>query len=166
MAWEQVVNHGYRAIGAAIGRHALRIEDDQLRLGATMVAQSELSPEHRIIPPYLGSFSDRDAYFQWFLKYRPDAIVGFSTFHYFRLADDRGLRSPEDFAFAALHVSESDPYGKRLAGVIDNIPQVAAAAIDLLDQLIRHHELGVPKVPRDLQIPSVWRDGETLPRIR
>jgi hypothetical protein len=37
------------------------------------------------------------------------------------------------------------------------------AALELLDQQIRHHQCGLSNEPRVLMIDPEWIDGETLP---
>ena len=74
-----------------------------------------------------------------------------------------GIRVPEDVAFATLHCHRSDVIDARIAGLDQCTEQVGRAAVNLLDQMIRHGERGVPSSPMSVRFDPKWRPGASLP---
>jgi len=59
----------------------------------------------------------------------------------------------------------SRPFGPGIAGIELHRPDIAAAAVDLLDLQLRQGAYGIPERRKTLYIDSDWRDGASLPRV-
>ena len=159
-AFEEITRKGYRKIGAAVLRHDPPVEDDFIRLSAALGCLHELGPEHARIPPLCHcALEGGETVKKWIHQYHPDVVL---AFHDGIQTDilDAGFRIPEDIAFASLH---RDPRAFN-AGLDQNFNIIANAAVNLLDQLIRSGELGIPKNPLSITVESTWYDGPTLPQ--
>ncbi len=165
-AWDETWKRGYRRIGFALLPLSEKVPEDDLRWGA---AQSRLRrvPRRDRIPPFIlphVDWRDSPLLADWVRRYRPDAVVAFNAFFLWALREE-GFRVPEDLGFATLHKSApifnepvSDDSGMKHLNL-----EVMCAALELMDQLVRHHQYGLSKEPRTVMIQSEWIDGETLP---
>lgn len=171
-AWERMRALGYRRIGAAILRHTPMVEDDYSRLAGALASQDLEPAQGGAIPPFttpLGAPGAVAGFVDWVRTHRPDGVLGFHVGQYYELVE-AGFKVPEDVGFACLHL---DGMGKLtvdpgyFAGLRQNRPLIARSAVNLLDQMIRHGERGVPEEPITLMVQSHWSDGASLPaRIR
>lgn len=163
-AFSELRRRGYRRIGFALGRHRRLLEDDISRLGTALVLMDqEIEPADRV-PPYRGQMHDQDAICEWAALHRADAYIGFSEAMWYSLRDRLGIECPRDAGFVALHVSP--PAGRRPATPVSGLDQrrdeIARQTVQLVDQMLRHGELGPAPEPRQILIPSRWREGATL----
>lgn len=165
-AWERMRELGYRRIGAAIMRHAPMIEDDFSRLASSLGCQAVMGGDGgEAIPPLLESLRGQGSIVDWARRHRPDAVLGFHPGQYDVLRS-AGIKIPRDMGFASLHngfFHDGDPNLGIVAGMSQNFPLIARSAVNLLDQMIRHGERGVPAEPITITVESVWTDGRSLP---
>ncbi len=161
LAFEKVMELGYRRIGMAVGHHDIPIEDDQARHGAAVAVVAANLPPKRRLPVFLGSINDRPAFKDWVKKTKPDAVLGFSPRFYWLLSE-MGFSMPGDIGFASLHMAPDNK--EPLSGLLQNNAAIARQSVVFLDQLIRERQRGIPELPMHLLIPSTWVDGETLRR--
>jgi DNA-binding LacI/PurR family transcriptional regulator len=170
--WDETLKRGYRRIGFVIFKLSPDSMDDRLRWGAILTCLQDLPPRSRLPVFFLGpnflQGRDSDELGSWVCRYRPDAVIGFND-GIRSLLLDKGFRIPQEIGFAALHKELGSPFvpdwvGKGPeAGMKEMRFESILAALELLDQQIRHHQLGLPRQPRILMIPSEWIEGETLP---
>ncbi|MFH1497504.1 MAG: LacI family DNA-binding transcriptional regulator [Verrucomicrobiota bacterium] len=165
-AWERMRALGYRRIGAAIMRHEPMIEDDFSRLAGALGCQALMGGDGgEAIPPLLDSLRGQSSFEEWVRRHRPDAVLGFHPGQYAVLRS-MGIKIPRDMGFACLH-NDFFNEGKRRPGMVacmaQNFPLIARSAVNLLDQMIRHGERGVPAEPITITVESVWSDGRSLP---
>lgn len=158
---------GYERIGCALMRHDPPAEDDFERHGAALAFQAEELTRAERVPILRAGMQDEAAFREWLEKHRPDAVLGFhlGVHDWMRAA---GLRVPRDAGFACLHVNtrlRPEP-GREPSGLDQNYDLVARSAVNLLDQMIRHGEIGTPRRPLTMEVDSDWVDGRTLPRRR
>lgn len=158
VVWQQVVNCGYKRIGAAIFRHDPQLEDDFSRFSTIVGSQLMDFPDEEAIPPLVCDFEEQDHFDLWFKRYKPDAVIGFHDGLIKRL-EDAGYRVPADVGFASLHRQSS-----KVCGLHENVGMCATSAVNFLDQIIRHGERGIPETPINLMIESDWMEGSTLRR--
>ena len=166
-AWNETWKRGYRRIGFALLVWEAAIMDDQLRWSATQFCLQRI-PRRLRIPPFVVK-AKKDFNFQkfrpWMDRYRPDAVLGFNeTFGW--LLVNEGFRVPQDVGFASLHTTPDSLFPRSkdcTAGMKTMDPECLLAAVELVDQQIRHHQYGLSWEPRTLMIHSKWIDGETLP---
>lgn len=165
-AWERMWELGYRRIGAAILSHDPVLADDFSRLAAVTGCQAQAKRPEAAIPPLREPIGgDMNAVVGWVRRHRPDAVLGFHTglCHLLRSA---GIRIPEDLGFACLHNDRAGLESKKpreIAGMTQNFPAIARGAVNLLDQMIRHGECGVPASPVTITVQSLWSEGRSLP---
>jgi len=163
LLWQHVYEKGYRRIGSAVMRHPEEFSDDWARLAcAEMMQKKFLAPEDQI-PPYTGLIKQELTEFgEWFRTHRPDAVISFSSSIYYYLRDQLGLQIPRDVGFALLHGAATLPAIRHLTSVDVRYQHMAPHALDLLDQLIRHGEKGVPDIPRAVMLTPKLLEGTTL----
>ena len=168
-AWDETRKRGYQRIGFAFFRISSAFMEDQIRWGAAQACLRRVPPRCRI-PPFVQS-SELDMmapsdFAKWVRLHRLDAVIGFNNYMRWAL-EHEGFRVPEDIAFASLHRETSSNLlgvkDDRASGMKDLRLEVAFAAIELLDQQIRHHQYGLLPVPRIQMIQSKWIDGDSLP---
>jgi len=158
LAWQSIIEAGYRRIGAAVGTHVPVLADDLDRLSAVLQCQSEIFPLKDRIPPLRAPLNDRAAVVKWFRRYKPDAVLGFGNgeYHYIK---ESGVDMSK-VGYVSLHAS---PSSGEISGIAEPIDSISREAVNLLDQLIRHRSIGIPDEPLQILVPGVWNDGETLP---
>ena len=157
--WRKLLDAGYTRIGAALGQHEPPVDDDFDRLGAFLAIQLSTLPAKHRIPPFLGGLHDNRGLNQWFRRYRPDAVLSFGNTYYYALKDS-GVDMAR-VAFASLHAHDSPP-DNNIAGIINSEEKVACEAVNLLDQFIRHRNIGTPSEPIRVLISGHWKDGPSL----
>lgn len=86
-------------------------------------------------------------------------MIGFNAWTGIGL-QDHGYRFPEDFGFIDLHATRT--HLRNYSAVRPRRHDFAASALDFMDQLYRRGERGIPESPRELHIPPVWMEGESL----
>ena len=170
-AWEETKARGYKRIGFVLLRGAEGLLDDQSRCGGAQFCLQTVPSRFRV--PICFPIDDATEEFDsqrladWARRYRPDAVIGFNGLVRWTLIHEK-FRVPEEIGFASLHKKmSSDPHtpdetesGMKLMDV-----ECMQAALELLDQQIRHHQYGLPRTPRTLTIYSEWIDGDSLPPI-
>lgn len=150
---------GYRKIGFYSSPMA-RGWTERQHVGAFLEWQAD-KPERLRSEPLLYDENSPEAeehYRAWLQCHRFDAILS-TTSRHARWIEDMDLRIPEDIGVAHLNLAD-DVAG--WAGIDPLIPEVAAAAIDLLIGQIHRHETGAPAVPKVTTITGKWVPGRTL----
>jgi LacI family transcriptional regulator len=157
-AWQELVRRNYRRIGAAFHRHIPEVPDDFTR---EMVVQACQTRYHRKADriPILWTTSGRqlDAVEPWFNKYQPDVILHFAS-PASDWACQSGISIPDQLGLIGLIA----PWHPDECAVVENSREIARAAVDLCDQLVRHRQTAPPDVVREIVIPSLWREGSSL----
>lgn len=160
LAFERLRQHGYERIGFALGQHETPMEDDDARHGAAIALENRYLPKHCRIPPYSGGINDSQAFLKWVAKQKPEAVVAFSVGYYWHLKD-AGFRIPGDIGFAGLHLDGAGG-DVAMSGLVQNRTEIARQSVLQLDQLIRNRERGLPAMPLNILVPSIWVEGTTL----
>jgi hypothetical protein len=110
-----------------------------------------------------GGFADQKQFLAWAKRARPDAVVGFSSWSYWELLEV-GYRIPDQLGLLTLHHAGTD-VRDGLADLDENSDEVARPSVLLLDQLIRNRETGVPPLPLNGLVPSIWREGTSVRQL-
>lgn len=163
-AWKELKKRGYKRIGSAINMHPEELEDDYLRLGAILSCHHTTQTPMEI-PPFLGLHNDADAFKEWYLRYRPDAVLCFGQYQLYFLKE-LGVKVPDEVALVALHTKETKFDGLVITGIQEISERYAITAADLCDRLIRHREFGIPKEPIYQDLPFDWIEGDTAPYLK
>jgi LacI family transcriptional regulator len=169
--WDIAWQRGYRRIGVALFELRPGSTDDVLRWGGVQACLRQVPKQHRV-PPFVRkvevgeSLVGVGSFRKWVDQNRPDAVIGFNA--YFLVALRRqGFRVPADMGFASLHVNlntrPAEDSFEDESGMEEVRLKSMMAAIDLLDQQIRHHQYGLPPRPRVQLIQPEWIEGTTLP---
>lgn len=101
---------------------------------------------------------DDEGLLKWVKAEKPDVVVGVMPDHadFFR---SHGIRVPEDLGCVATSVNSWDP---PTAGIDMRAEDIDRAAVDVVVAQINRNEKGVPKIPRQIVVEGVWRDGPTV----
>jgi DNA-binding LacI/PurR family transcriptional regulator len=158
IAFENMWRNGYRRIGLVTSAKM------HTRFSAGFLySQMKWCADHRIPTLVFAqerSEEDLRRLAAWLKKHKPDAI----------LTDVRELRAllktldyevPKDVGLAAFSVLD----GNADAGIDQNSGEIGRVAVQLLISLINHHEVGIPKICREVLVEGRWVDGSTLPVI-
>ncbi|MDX2109919.1 MAG: LacI family DNA-binding transcriptional regulator [Verrucomicrobiota bacterium] len=164
-AWQEVRALGYQRIGFALMSHTPVHYDDHLRYAAAVACQRTV-PNEAHIPILDCPLYDEAAFLRWYRTHRPDVVVGF----HIRLAYwlmDAGFSIPDDVSFACLHhtLNPAD-YSFMEAGINSFEDRVAAMSVTLMDQLIRHHTMGIVNEPVRVLLHPTWSAGVSCPQKR
>ncbi|MDQ8181406.1 LacI family DNA-binding transcriptional regulator [Pelagicoccus sp. SDUM812005] len=169
LIFTKVMERGYRRIGFALGRHDPLLEDDESRISAALGLLAVHCDPKDHIQPYFGSFTDKQALVNWAKTNKPDCIIGFHIGQCATLVE-AGIKVPEEVAFACLHLNGAPGLGDSrnlsIAGMEQQLREIADQSVNLIDQSIRHHARGRPELPRQVLVPSYWVDGDSLPNKR
>jgi LacI family transcriptional regulator len=159
LALQEMSRLGYRKIGFYSSPMA-RGWTERQHVGAFLEWQAD-KPERLRSEPLLcdeNAAEAEDRYHGWLRHHRFDAILS-TTSRHAKWIERMGLRVPEDLGIAHLNLA-GDVAG--WAGIDPLIPEVAAAAVDLLIGQIHRHETGAPAVPKVTTISGKWVPGRTL----
>jgi LacI family transcriptional regulator len=152
---------GYRRIGLAMGRD----QDDRVNhhwRAAYSAAQSLWEkPAHRLPALFANSWT-KTVFNRWLRANRPECIVsiGRSVEQWLK---EMGLRTPDDIGLANVDLS---PDMTTITGIDQNSHRVGAAAVDLVISQLRHHERGIPQVPRIVMVEGTFVQGQTTRVLR
>ena len=137
------------------------IEQDDMAnnnwLSAYMGYQYRVKPND-IIPPLLTPDWDRVRLAEWIERYRIEAVVG-NMHQLLDLLNDIGLRVPTDIGFASL---DCLPSIDSCSGVDLLRGEIGAKTVDLVVEQLQNNELGLPALPKTVNIEGMWCDGNTL----
>ena len=160
--WSELLALGYRRIGAAICRHEPELDDDFARHAAVLACLAEFHTRAEFLPPLRTPFQDDAAFKKWVLKHKPEVVLGFSMRHYFAL-EQAGFRIPQDIGFVSPHGEYGRGENARQISCLCQRPElIAEAAVNLMDQMIRHGERGRTENPLTIAVQPVWVAGDTL----
>jgi len=137
---------GYRRIGLMLDR------DDQNRrvnygwLGGYLAAQNTVGLSG--LEPLLTSSGEELRQLKtWLRTAKPDAVISFGPKQFLAL-EAAGLRIPQDLAFAALDVEQTNlDHVEAVTGINQNLTLIGATAIDILASQLYHNEQGLPQRP-------------------
>ncbi len=149
---------GCKRIGLALSvLSAMRV--DQLWQAGFLLADHAQPIRTRATLIHQPSQLERDGFFAWFRRVRPDGLLLVENLVYTWLREAR-IPVPETVAVVQLN-RNSEPTD--LAGVDQDLEAVGAAAVDLVVERFYHNEFGVPARPKDVLIEGTWVAGKTVP---
>jgi len=157
----RMVLHELRHLGYTRPGLVLNAKSDvrTLHLWSSGFYGSEYGLKRRGVVPVLEAEAiNEQVLLQWYKKHKPDVIIS-SDLDIVGPLNATGLNFPEDVGLSSLHLRDT---GTAIAGIDQNEELVGAAAIEQLVQLLYYNERGLPEFPRVQQIPSIWRDGESI----
>jgi DNA-binding LacI/PurR family transcriptional regulator len=156
VAMQRLHAAGYRSPGLVL----LRQEDQRLEhrwLGA-FLAHVECNPQMTALPPLLLAKMSAQSFTSWFRKHRPDVVIGHRA-EMIEWMKSCGARVPETHGFCCLNTGLN---ALPCAGIDHQPRQVGARAIETVIYQIHHNAYGIPELPCNTTVPSLWVDGPTL----
>jgi hypothetical protein len=96
----------------------------------------------------------------WLRAQKPDVVLSHEDATFDRLVA-LGVAVPGKIGFASLVRSGR----KEISGVETFPEQIAAAAINRLQQMLYENETGVPERPACIMLPGAWVDGATTASV-
>ena len=155
-ALSELLRRGYRRIGLCLEER----KDARLRYKWTAGYESfsRDHPRGTTTPPLLRSELTPENVRTWFLRYRPDVIVGHlpEITEWIRAAAPASAR---DVGFFNLNLTESP---RPCAGFDLGPRRLAAAAVETVVAMLHRQEQGVPAYPQTITIEAEWVDGPTV----
>jgi LacI family transcriptional regulator len=152
---------GYRRVGLAMGRD----QDDRVNhhwRAAFSAAQSLWAKPADRIPPLFAENWTKSSFQRWLRANRPECVISIGR-GVAQWLDEMGLETPDDIGLANVDLS---PDMKTITGIDQNSHQVGAAAVDLVISQLRHHERGIPPVPRIVMVEGTFVPGKTTRVLR
>ncbi|PTX93276.1 hypothetical protein DB345_16810 [Spartobacteria bacterium LR76] len=157
LAVEHLLELGYQRIGMFIS------EDLNIRTGGNFMGGFNASlhkiPKERWIPPYRQmQMGDRSEVRRWLDRCKVDCVISHG-FWLLMVLMELGVRIPEDIGYVDLALNANEA---KVSGMRQNSFMVGAMAVDQLNGLMIHGELGVPKVPMHIYVEGEWFEGTTV----
>lgn len=161
---------GYRRPGVCLPQHNRSVVDDWDRIGESL-AYNYFHSSSDPVPPFYDKNEGNNDFIrheegarQWFRKYRPDVVIGFTVNYCYILRAD-GWKIPGDTSYAALLLEPSDPWQRDISGYVAGDARATRFAFERLAFLIRHNCKGLPAYPCEVVFKSEWQEGTTLPMV-
>jgi len=153
---------GYCKIGLVL-RPRIDTRVDHNLKASFMVEQLAEPAENRV--PILIIDPDRQDTFQdWYQTHRCDAVIyGGTALPIRHWLEALGYRVPQDVG--VVNVGLADHSGRE-TGMIHNMHEVAAAAVDLLVSQMQNNRRGIPTNPHYLLLEGTWLEGRTTRKKR
>jgi DNA-binding LacI/PurR family transcriptional regulator len=159
-AVEECVKRGYRSLGYYFNYGGERKTRGRFLGG--YLAGCHLYKLGKRIPPLItkDSYVDQheDLFMNWFNKHRPEVVF---TQHeqVYNWLENNGFSIPKEVA--VVHLALPTATRIKFSGMHQNSHLIGAQAVNLLDRLIRHGERGIPEVPVEVDVKSIWINGDT-----
>ena len=151
---------GYRRLGIVSSRPG----DERVNhgwLGGFLVLQRVWPAKERIPPlEHVSARVTEKALAQWIEKYRPDAVVCPDP-GVLDMLREAGHRIPEDMGYFSQSLSN---HPKPIAGIDEQPEASGTIAVNIVTELIKRGEWGVPPLRQNIAVEAVWHSGRTLPR--
>lgn len=163
IALEEMAKLGYRKVGF-FSSPMTRGWTERQHVGAFLEWLADKPKRFRTAPLLHNEYAPDAAerFQEWVRQNEFEAILSTNSRHAEWLAE-MGLQVPGDIGLAHLNLADDVP---GWAGIDPLIPEVAAAAVDLLVGQIHRHETGSPPVPKVTTIMGLWVPGWTLKNSR
>ena len=154
---EKLTAQGFTRIGyVSIPNFERRV--DRNFKAAFLSADSGL-PEGETIPILSNEKLTKPMFFDWFKKYRPQAIITANG----EIPDwlrEKGLHVPDDIRIA-FPILQDIPTGEShagLCGIVEASRTIGSTAVDLLSTMLLHGERGIPANPLRMLVEGTWVD--------
>ncbi len=157
LAIERLRKKGYRRIGCCL------LKKTDLRMNhlwhGAFHTQTMHFPSSQQIPCFVGNKSQTNLFLDWIHRWKPDALIGSSTFFYHLLLK-AGYKVPEMLEFIALAIHEA-PHVP-VPGLMAQPDALGTAAVELLVSQFHHAQYGIPAHPKTLLVETTWRNRPPL----
>jgi len=150
---------GYRRIGICLtdqidsfSHHALR--STACYFQATTTKAQQVPPLYYAGTPPM----HKKQITEWFLKHRPDAVVGLDS-RLVKWLSDTGARIPEEVG--VVHLAVDDDVSD-WAGIYSDKREIGATAAEWVITLLQNHRFGLPRKALNMLVRGSWQPGRTL----
>lgn len=96
----------------------------------------------------------------WIKVAKPEVVIDGGQLGYDWL---KGVHIPEDLGYVTLNWQSEKP---ERTGIDQQTEVLGAAAIDLLVEQLHHNERGPPEHPKMVMTEGLWREGNTVRKVR
>ncbi len=151
---------GYRRIGICLTDQVDSFSHHAL--SSTACYFQTTTPKARQVPPlyYAGTPPmHKKQITEWFLKHRPDVVVGLDS-RLLKWLGDAGSRIPEEVG--VVHLAVDDDVSD-WAGIYSDKREIGATAVEWVITLLQNHRFGLPRKALNMLVRGSWQDGRTLP---
>ncbi|WP_081721814.1 LacI family DNA-binding transcriptional regulator [Geminisphaera colitermitum] len=167
IAWRELTQRGYTRIGFVLSIESNQRTDGMWlasflarqhspALPTTASAAPVFTPAN--VPPLVMDGWEPAKLLAWFREHQPDALIGGAADA--ALLRANGIRIPEDCAFAHINIiGQPAP----VAGVNHHMPELGAAALDLVIEQLNASQTGLPAVPKMVMVDCAWNEGPGVP---
>lgn len=160
LALKTVWKRGWRRIGLLLLRSREGTHNDLLAAGY-FIEQRQLAADLRIPPLLINGSADARAVRSWVRRHQIDAVL--SDFIPTEGAARESRRLPgTDVPWAALDADTP----AEVAGIVLPHDRVGALAVELVVNLTRTNQQGIPRTGSVTLVPVSWREGRSLPARR
>lgn len=149
------------------------------RIGLVAIAEHDMRVNHRVlasflwyshfgggaaVPPLVIPQYDPDPALlhAWVREHRPDAIITNAEFTLARIAQLVGSSRNSRVTYASTTLLA--PATSRFSGIVDNGPEVGAAAVEMLAAMVQRGECGLPTTVRTTHIVGQFFSPKGAPR--
>lgn len=152
---------GYQRIGLIMhGEQDARAENRYS--GAYLALQQRLPKSLPRIPILWSEVIDEANFRRWFVRHKPDAIMGPTT-RPLAFLKKMNIRIPKDVGYALSYPFEQDTL--RFAHSEGHQEAAGALAVEHLGSMLMRNELGVPAMPISLLVSPDWNPGNTVRKV-
>jgi len=151
---------GHRRIGVAL-LEEFQAVDLCDKLSAALFCQTQLEPASQMIPIRQFPIGDQSEFRRWLDRHRPEVVIGFNNAVYWWLRK-ANFRVPEDLSYISLMLEHVPKPDESLAGMDPDLAAIGRIAVEQLDILLRTNQIGIPNRSLLVQVPGLWRDGDSL----
>ena len=160
-AFEKALSLGYQRPALVLDREIDLLVDGRFTSGIHIAQQS--LPKSRQTKPFYQikqARNDPRIFQQWFEQEKPDVVLTLYNVAQ-RWLEAMGLVIPRDVGLIQLEQRRDHV---DIAGMDQHNEIVGEAAVEMVINMIHHHEIGIPAFPRATFIGSTWVDGKSVKR--
>jgi len=157
LAFRRLRRLGYQRIGLALkASHDARADG---HWSAGFLSEQQQLAQAQRVPMFMARdecWTERN-FGRWYTNRQPDVILSHDA-GIITWLEKLGRRVPDDAGFVQLSVEDD---GHNRTGIVLNPSGMGKVAVDLLVEMIRRNERGIPASPQTVLLETRWVEGET-----
>ncbi len=160
LALKTLKRAGYRRLGICLSDQVDSFSHQAYRSTACYFYATSLKINR--VPPlfYSGApLMNKKQITAWFLRHRPDVVVGLDSRLFKWLGRDIGCHIPEEVGL--VHLAIDDDVND-WAGIYSDKREIGATAAEWVINLLQSHRFGLPEKALNMIVRGSWRPGKTL----
>lgn len=156
MAFDRLLATGCQRIGAVLYHHHPLLLDDIDRDAAFLQRQRDRLAKRHHVPLFTRSSQIKlEAFYDWWRKWQPDGLIGFTSRESFLLRDI-GFEAPRDYHFVSLAEPAEASENWPVSGVVQPHHRIGEIGVELLDRELKAGQRGLPESSYDVVVPPGW----------